>query len=154
MSVDLVVASAISGSPTPVLDQNGNQSAISLSTQQVSVIGTDQVGGSMPESVAGKTSTTAYSNGTTWGRLIRFQDQGTSNVFYDIGIDRNGNLFFNSPGSTASQHVLTLSQTGTLTVNAMAIGQLQLSGLTTPPAGVTTVDVVVDPTTGNLYRQS
>jgi hypothetical protein len=156
MSADLTVASAISKNPQPVQTQASaeNSSALFLASEMVQVLGQDVVGDSMPLWVQGSTSLGSYQAGTTWGRLIRVVDVGTSGAFYDIGIDQWGNLFINSPRSSESQHVLTLSTDGTLRVNVLAIDQLQLTGLTSPPPGVSTVDVVIDPQTGKLYRQS
>jgi len=38
------------------------------------------------------------------------------NNFFDIGIDQNGNLFLNGPSSTATNHILSVSPTGAITI--------------------------------------
>ncbi len=156
MSADLTVASAISTNLQPVQTQASaeNSSALFLASEMIQVRGQDVVGGALPLWVQGSTSLGSYQAGTTFGRLIRVADVGTSGQFYDIGIDQWGNLFINSERSSESQHVLTLSNDGTLQVSLLAINQLQLTGLTSPPSGVSTVDVVIDPQTGKLYRKS
>ena len=154
MSNDLTVSSTINSGLQQVQGQSGGSSALFVATNQVQSQGQDQVGFALPFWVQGTTSLNAYQQGTTWGRLIRVEDIGTSGAFYDIGIDQTGNLFINAEQSTETQHILTLSSAGNLQVNLLSINQLQLTGLNTPPSGVNTVDVVVDPQTGNLYRQS
>jgi hypothetical protein len=44
-----------------------------------------------------------------------------------------------------------LNVTGPLSLSAKS---LTITDLTTPPAGVATVDLVVDPKTGKIYRQN
>jgi hypothetical protein len=154
MSVNLTVASPISGSPIQVSDQEENNSALYLAARGVEVIGGDIVGSPMPLVIIDQTSASDYENGITWGRLTRLQDDGTSNTFYDIGIDVNGTLFINSPASTASTHILTLTGDGVLSVNTLAINQLRVTGLLIAPPGVPTANVVVDPATGTLYREN
>jgi hypothetical protein len=61
-------------------------------------------------------------------------------------IDQQGNV-----GVAGSLTTNGLNVSGPLSV---AASNFTLTGLTTPPAGVPTVDVVADPTTGKLYRQN
>jgi hypothetical protein len=114
MSIDLNVPSPISVTPQTVSDQNNNPSALSLGSQSVGITGADVVGGPMPLVLTGNTTAAQYQGGTTWGRLIRLQDHGTSGRFFDIGIDQNGNLFVNSGSSTETKHILTLTPDGAL----------------------------------------
>ena len=60
----------------------------------------------------------------TWGRVIRVVDIGTSKAFYDIGIDKAGNLFINTPQSSQTSHVLTISPDGQVTIT----GNLTVTG--------------------------
>lgn len=74
-------------------------------TQQGSttIVSQDVVGSSLPLIVIGETASQKMGT-NTWGRLIRLQNNGTPNQFWDIGIDQNGNLFFNA----GDKRVLTL----------------------------------------------
>jgi hypothetical protein len=72
----------------------------------------------------------------------------------------------NDPTQNAVQYTFQsngdLTVNGTLRAGGLAItgsltlpgNNLVISGLATPPAGVATVDLVVDPKTGRIYRQS
>lgn len=55
----------------------------------------DVVGKSLPLTVQGDTKSQKMGS-DTWGRLIRLQNTGTPGKFWDIGIDQDGNLFFNA----------------------------------------------------------
>ena len=153
MSLDLVVANAITSGTLvqTVADQNQNASALSLAEQEVQVNGQDVIGGTLPLRFIGHTEGMQFGS-NTWGRILRLENNGGSGRFYDLGIDEAGNFFINTPASTDSDHALVISPDGTVTIKAL--GSLQLSGLSTPPPGVQTVDVVVDPSTGTLYKQS
>ena len=110
MSIDLVVGSSFDGSLQPVMDQNNNKSALSLAINGAAVSGQDVVGGAFPMQIIGVKPTT----GDTWGRLLRLT--GTNGTFFDFGIDANGNLFINTPSSTATAHALTISPSGVVTI--------------------------------------
>jgi len=67
------------------------------------IVSQDVVGGSLPLQITGETANQKMGS-NTWGRLIRVKNTGTPNQFWDIGIDQNGNLFFNA----GDKRVLTL----------------------------------------------
>ena len=150
MSLDLVVQNPITTGTQTVEDQNGHPSALGLATEEVSITGRDVVGGSLPVRGQGKTTAQAFDNGTTWGRILRLEDLGTSNAFYDIGIDKQGNLFINTRVSTQTDHVLTISPSGEITLNAAA--GLKLMGLH-KISGPAVVDLVIDESTGQVGHQ-
>jgi hypothetical protein len=112
MSIDLTIANPISGTLQAVQDQNNNASALSIASNMVQINGQDVVGGALPLIVQG----VAVNDGDTWGRLIRLASP--SGAFFDIGIDQNGNLFFNTPNSTQTAHALTISPTGVVTIGS------------------------------------
>lgn len=141
MSINLTVASAISGTLQPVTDQNNNAGALSLGTTGAAVKGVDSVGICLPMEIIGKTPAT----GDSWGRLLRLS--GMNGTYFDFGIDAKGNLFINTPSSTATSHALTMSPSG-----VVSIGSLTLPNLTATP-GIT-ADVVIDPATGIVHKQS
>lgn len=150
MSIDLVVQTPITSAGSVVEDQGGNPSALILATEQVSVKGKDVVGSSLPVYATGKTTAQEFDNGKTWGRIVRLQDSGTSNSFYDIGIDKGGNLFINSSASSQSNHVLTIAPSGEITLNAA--GGLKFAGLQ-QLSGPGVVDLVIDTSTGQIGHQ-
>ena len=113
MSLDLVVANSISSGSQTVQDQNGASSALSLATNQVTVKGQDIVGGALPLILQGSPVGTGQQ---TWGRIIRLVGFAGSATFFDIGIDQNGNLFLNGPNSTQTNHIITISPNGTITI--------------------------------------
>ena len=113
MSIDLTIAGPISGTLQPVQDQNNNASGLAIATNSVAITGQDVVGGALPLIVTG----TKVTQGESMGRLIRLAG-ATPGVFYDLGIDAKGNLFLNGPGSTASQHLLTVSPNGVVTIGS------------------------------------
>ena len=113
-----------------VTDEAGNKSALSLQKQdQVAVVGKDIPGAAMPLLIVGDQQDSDYTGGKTWGRLLRLAIGATSwNSFYDIGIDKAGNLFINSKNSSATQHVLTISPSGDVTIQ----GNLTVKGKINP----------------------
>lgn len=114
MSIDLVVPNPIASGMQPVQDQNNNTSALSISLAGVLVKGQDVVGGSLPLIVQG---TPVGSGQQTWYRLVRFQGAGGSGgQFFDLGIDQSGNLFLNGPSSTATNHIISISPSGAITI--------------------------------------
>jgi hypothetical protein len=111
MSIDLVVPNPIASGMQPVQDQNNSNSALNISIDGILVVGKDVAGGSLPVIVQGSA---VGSGQQTWYRLVRLI--GVGNQFFDIGIDQGGNLFLNGPNSTATNHILTISQSGTITI--------------------------------------
>jgi len=113
-----------------VMDDTGNKSALLLQKQdQVSIVGKDVPGGSMPLMIIGDEQYSDYTGGKTWGRLVRFAIGATSwTAFYDIGIDKAGNLFINSKNSSATQHVLTITPAGDVVIQ----GNLTVKGKINP----------------------
>lgn len=112
-----------------VTDDAGNKSALSLQKQdQASIVGKDTPGVSMPLMIVGDQQPGDYASGKTWGRVLRLAI-GTTNwdTFYDIGIDKAGNLFINSKNSTATQHVLTITPAGDVVIQ----GNLTVQGKVT-----------------------
>ncbi|MGI8502319.1 MAG: hypothetical protein ACR2LR_14455 [Hassallia sp.] len=83
----------------------------STNPDSVIITGKDIVGGSLPLIV----EQTAKSPENTNGRLVRLSGSG---VFFDIGIDEQGNFFINTPQDTKTSHTLTISQKGVLTIPA------------------------------------
>lgn len=112
MSIDLTIANTISGTLQPVQDQSNNASALSIASNAVLISGQDVVGGALPLVVQGA----AVTQGDSWGRLIRLASP--TGAFFDIGIDQNGNLFFNTSSSTQTSHALTISPTGVVTIGS------------------------------------
>lgn len=77
----------------------------------------DVVGGSLPVIVSSQNHAGEFAEGTTFGRLIRLRRGDSNTVFFDIGIDRDGNLFVNSNlVDDANQHLLVLTPDGNLRV--------------------------------------
>ena len=109
MAVNLTVANPISGTLEPVQAGSTN-TPMSLSTAQVLIQGQDNPGTSLPLQVI-QSATSAGA----WGRVLRLQGAGSGH-FFDFGIDTNGNLFLNGPGSTQTKHLLMISPTGVITV--------------------------------------
>lgn len=112
MSIDVTVPASFSQGTQNVQDQNGASSALSLATNAAVIKGQDVVGSAMPLVIQGLPVGTGQQ---TWGRLLRLV--GPGNQFFDLGIDSNGNLFLNGPGSTATNHLLTISTTGVITIS-------------------------------------
>lgn len=109
-----------------VTDDAGNKSALLLQKQdQASIVGKDIPGASMPLMIVGDHQAADYTGGKTWGRVLRLAI-GTANwdTFYDLGIDKAGNLFINSKNSTATQHVLTITPAGDVIIQ----GNLTVNG--------------------------
>lgn len=113
MSIDLTIANPISEILQPVQDQDSNASALAISTNSVMIKGQDVAGSALPLVVEG---VSAPQGATTYGRLIRLSGNGT---FFDIGIDTDGRLFLTTQGAEhPSQHVLTVSKDGVITLGA------------------------------------
>ena len=140
MSVDLVVSTAISTTLQPISSQAGGQSGVLVATNATQVKGQDIVGAAMPLAVIGQA---VVAPGQTWNRLVRLQN--SNGQFFDLGIDASGNFFINSQNSTATAHVLTISQSGVVT-----IGNLALTNLSTAPGS--SVDLAIG-SDNNVYKQ-
>ena len=121
MSFSLVIENPISDTMQDVEDSDGNTTPFRIGAQTVRIRGTDTVGGSFPLRVTGLTSPEAFDSGTTWGRILRLQDLGTTQNFYDIGIDKSGNLFISMH---KKDPILTISPEGNVTIS----GDLTVNG--------------------------
>jgi hypothetical protein len=97
------------------MDQDNNASALSIATTGAAVTGQDVVNAAFPMQIIGQQP----SSGQTWGRLLRLT--GMNGTFFDFGIDANGNLFINTPSSTATSHALTISPTGVVTIGNLTL---------------------------------
>jgi hypothetical protein len=139
-NTELGVQAPISGTLQIVQDGNGNNTALALAAQAVSISGQDVPDQALPLLVFG----TPAGNGPNpgWGRVVRISTNAAANAgwdnFFDFGIDDSGNFFINGPGSGQSAHVL-----------AIAKGGIQPS--TSAPAGANLQSVSVDTNTGFLY---
>ena len=145
MSIDLVVQNPISATLQHVDDQNNTQTGLWLAKEATAVVGRDAVGSTLPLTVSGITDAATFDAGKTWGRLVRLRANDNNTSFYDIGIDKGGNLFINSVSSTKDVHVLTISPAGAINLN--------MGGVTTVPATVKAFDLCVDPANGRVYRR-
>lgn len=110
-----------------VMDDAGNKSPLLLRQDQVVISAKDTPGKSMPLMIIGDHKEADYATGKTWGRLIRLAIGAPWPTFYDIGIDKAGNLFINSKSSTAAQHVLTITPAGDVIIQ----GNLTVNGKVT-----------------------
>lgn len=79
------------------------------------VVGKDIVGVSIPLRVLGDNTIQEFDAGTTWGRVIRIE-QINNRRFFDLGIDKDGNFFINTPSDSATRHSLTISPSGEVTI--------------------------------------
>lgn len=113
MSIDVTVPASFSQGTQNVQDQNHASSALSLATNMAHIKGQDVVGGALPLIIEGLP---VGGGAQTWGRLLRLTGPGPGQ-FFDLGIDSHGNLFLNGPGSTATNHLLTISPTGVITIS-------------------------------------
>ncbi len=143
MSLNLLVPAPINGVQN-VQDPSGNVSGLALGKEMTTVLGRDRVGGTLPLVVTGLVQPADFDQNKTWGRVVRLRANDNTS-FYDIGIDKTGNLFINSVSSTKDVHVLTITPAGGLILN--------MAGITLPPNGIGTVDLCVDKTNGRVYRQ-
>ncbi|HTW83153.1 MAG TPA: hypothetical protein VMD91_03665 [Candidatus Sulfotelmatobacter sp.] len=174
-SVDLTVPNPIGTQAQYVQDQLGNQSALAVGAKAVG-IGTSspttaltvQGGGSPPLTVRG--SSLNYAMLGLWGDGApdQWQLQATNQnpPVFRIAYPQNNPWFVIQAGGYVGIGTQTpqakLDVNGTVRATGLQINgplalqanQVTLTGLTTPPPGVTTVDVVVDPATGKLYRQN
>ena len=104
--------------------QNGGKSSLRLAANETRITGKNVAGISIPLNIKASTSPAEFDSGSTKGAMIRVHDDGTSGVFYDVGIDRNGSLFI-LHGGTA---VLTISQDGKVTINGDLIVNGTING--------------------------
>ncbi|MDJ0735284.1 MAG: hypothetical protein QNJ47_14715 [Nostocaceae cyanobacterium] len=84
-------------------------------TNMTIINGKDVVGDTLPLIVNGSTTPEEFQASTTWGRVIRIRQNGNSD-FFDLGIDKDGNFFINTPSSNATNHALTIARDGTVTI--------------------------------------
>jgi hypothetical protein len=94
----------------------------------IEVTGKDIVGSAMPATITSENTAEEFSSGKTWGRLLRLRRDGNQN-FFDIGIDKDGNLFINTKQDSATKHVLTITPSGDVRIegNLTVTGTLQTS---------------------------
>ena len=140
---NLTIPGTIIDTLKPVRDEVGKKTALHIASEQAQIRGKDVVGGSMPLMVFADPTPEDFDEGRTWGRLIRLSNSGICGDFFDLGIDMEGTLFINSS-----------KRNGLLTIKPYGQVSLNPHGLKPPPPGVETVEVVVDPETGQLYRKS
>jgi len=120
MSLNLVIDGSISDIPQQVEAQNGGKTCLRLAAKETRITGKNVAGVSIPLNIKASTSPAEFDSGTTGGAMIRLHDDGTSNVFYDVGIDKSGNLFIRQGGTL----VLTIAQDGKVTI----LGDLVVTG--------------------------
>ena len=115
---------AATGLGANVVDDAGNKSPLFLGTDQLVISAKDVPGKSIPLNIIGDQKDADFTSGKTWGRLVRLAIGAPWSNFYDIGIDKAGNLFINSKNSTATQHVLTITPAGDVIIQ----GNLTVNG--------------------------
>jgi hypothetical protein len=98
--------------------------------RDLEIIGKDIVGGELPAIITSENTAEELAAGTTWGRVLRLRRGSNNQEFYDIGIDRDGNLFINTKKNNATSHVLTISVDGNVTItgNLTVTGKVQAEG--------------------------
>jgi hypothetical protein len=116
-----------SGLGAAVMDDAGSKSPLFLHKEQVTISAKDVPGKSIPLNIIGDQKDADFTSGKTWGRLVRLAIGAPWTNFYDIGIDKAGNLFINSKGSSATQHVLTITPAGDVIIQ----GNLTVNGKVT-----------------------
>jgi hypothetical protein len=90
----------------------------------LTVNGKDIVNGEFFFIVDSQNTDPEFANGTTWGRVMRLQRGNVPGLFFDIGLDRQGNLYINTNSNNVSTHVLSISSTGNVTIT----GNLTVTG--------------------------
>ena len=130
MSLDLIVQKPIDATAQAVTDQNGNPSALMVANNRVVINVTESghfvVGN--PNIATGGYTSLVISLTKSQGGAIQIQAIQSSGSHY-------GQLILNPSGG-----------------NVMLPGNLTISNLVPAPPGA--VDLVVDPTTGRIYRQA
>ena len=149
MDLGLVVELPINSKAQTVKDTDHNDSALNLGTQRITIVGKDVVGGAYPLWIQGETTETEFSNTKTRGRILRLQDKGTTNTFYDFGVDEEGNLFLENQ-QTLDNPILKISPSGEITLNASK--GLYLTGIEKLTSS-NVVDLVYDTSTGMVGHQ-
>jgi hypothetical protein len=180
MSVDLTVEQALGPGGQYVKDQNGNQSSLSLTKQGNVGVATEEPSHTLDVNGTLRIKSTdtgfglhfvgsEYSLGTKDSHSIILQrGESTGNrdrifeVMLEYSPDRGTAIFkefrFDNvdvfPDNDNGQS-LGLQQNRWSEVHAVNgfLGSLNITGLTTPPPGVHTVDLVVDPRSGKIYRK-
>jgi hypothetical protein len=183
MSVDLTVDKRLDKTSQYVKDQNGNQSSLSLTKDGNVGIGTDKPAHTLDVNGTLRIKSTntgfglhfiesKYSFGTKGSHSLILQ-KGEENtgirdrifeVMLEFSEDRSTVLLkefrFDNvdvfPDNDNAQSLgLQANRWSQLhVVDAFCSGSLSIRNLSTPPAGITTVDLVVDPKTGRIYRKS
>lgn len=97
---------------------------MSQQIKDLEVVGKDIVGVELPMFITSENTSEEFSNGRTWGRLLRLRRGSNNQMFFDIGLDEAGNLYINTKNNSASTHVLTISPAGHVTIT----GDLTVSG--------------------------
>jgi hypothetical protein len=174
-SVDLTLPGTIGAQPQYVQDQFGNQSPLSVGSGNVGVgtnapISTLTVlgGGSPPLVVQGSSQNYAMLGLLGDGAAQMWQLQATNmgSPQFRIAYPQNDPWMVIQPtgevgiGTQSPQAKLDVN--GTIRATGLSINgplslqgnTLAITGLTTPPSGVSTIDLVVDPNTGRIYRQN
>jgi hypothetical protein len=183
MSVDLTVDQKLGRSGQYVKDQNGNQSSLSLTDRGNVGVGTDKPDHTLDVNGTLRIKSTDtgfglhfvgsdYAFGTKGSGSLILQKGGEKTgirdrifeVMLEISEDRSTVLLkefrFDNvdvfPDNDDAQSLgLPQNRWSELhVVDAFLSGSLNISNLSTPPAGVTTVDLVIDPSTGKIYRKS
>ena len=176
MSTDLTIDNDLDAAAQYVKDQQGNTSSLALSKEGNVGIGTANpehsldINGtiSIKSSAIGKgiffiNSDFSLGDGNHRFRLQRKLDESTSLRIFEVllsDINKNGEFFFDNvdvyPDNDNNQS-LGKNQNRWSELHAVDgyfTGTLNVSNLTTPPTGVETVDLVIDPNTGKIYRKA
>jgi len=174
-SVDLTLPGPVAPQAQYVQDQLGNATALSVGALNVGVgtnspISTLTVkgGGSPPLVVQGSSQNYAMIGLLGDGAQQQWQLQATNfaSPNFRIAYPQNSPWLVIQPsgqvgiGTESPQAKLDVN--GTIRATGLSINgplslqgnNLMITGLTAPPSGVGTVDLVVDPNTGRIYRQN
>jgi hypothetical protein len=181
MSVDLTVSTGLSGSGQYVMDQNGNQSSLSLTKGGNVGVGlnnplhTLDVNGTLRI----KSTDTGfglhfvgsdYCIGTKSGTLILQKGAANTGIrdrIFEVALEYSADRsqvvakefrfdnvdVFPDNDNGQSLGLPTNRWSELHAVNGIFSGSLNIRGLSTPPPGVQTVELVLDPKTGQVYRK-
>jgi len=134
MASNLIVNSQISNTLQQVKDQNNTNTSLYLSSKAVYIDGTDFIDSIIPFTVRIDTSHSTYgpNDGNTLGRLIRLENKtSTKDCAFDIGIDKDGNLFIN--GNASLNNLLKITPSGQVKIcgDLVVQGKIIYSGCPT-----------------------